>query len=170
MSSVWRRLNQRSHEAKSIFQENITHWFVVQIFYVFHDRKHGNFKPESEHFNQAQQNYRLLVRKNMIIVGAILTPLILIPIPWTAEIWLFLYCNVVNKLSPYYKALLALEFQKRADMPAEEVVQGIQAHIKTKIEKTKWKIGRIRSLSRKTSALKNQAKEPRKSKKYKKKL
>lgn len=162
MSSIWNRIRQISSEAKAIFQENITHWFVVQIFYVIHDRRHGNFKNGSEHFDQAQENYNLLVNKNIIIVALILTPLILIPIPGTAEIWLYFYCNIVNKLSPQYKQRLAFEFQKRADMPPEDVLQDIQTHITEGINVTKKRIKSIKPLN--LIAKKRRSKNPPKDK------
>ncbi len=109
------------HNVLEFWNENIKNWFLIQIIYLIEDIKNKNFSRGSENYNKAWENLTLLYRKNLIIILFLCTPLAIIPLPWTAELGIYLYYKLIKLLPKNIQKKFRLEFQTREELPPELV-------------------------------------------------
>lgn len=120
------------HNVLEFWKENIKNWFRIQIVYLIEDIKNKNFSRESENYNKAWENLTLLYGKNLIIILLVCWPLVIVPLPWTAELGIYLYYKLIKLLPEDAQKRLRLEFQIREDLPPALV----HANIKWRIYRT----------------------------------
>jgi hypothetical protein len=112
---------RRKQRLQEVFRANIIEWFIPQIYYILHDIKHGSFTKHSDGYADAKANAKLFFFRNLPILTCVCFPLILIPIPGTAEIWLYIYCNFVEKTPHSIQKHISLKFQNREHFPPTQV-------------------------------------------------
>lgn len=148
MKDLKEKARNMGHSMAQLFKENIKNGFFIQLVYLHDDIKNGCFKKNSPHYNRAKENFRLLYRKNLIIILALYGPLILIPIPWTAEIGIFLYYSLLKRLPKEVLDTLRLEFQEREDMSPEKIHSELRVWFKKKVDELKSWIHSLRKFWR----------------------